>query len=116
MLESLTLVSFISGRITAGTSSTMLSGGKKRRANLIRAKKLFEASINSDMELLKEMKSVKQGGKVCDELPEHVAGTDGQTEIVEKFREVYEVLYNYAGSGQEMDQIKARMAKLIGAL
>ena len=67
------------------------------------------------MELLKEMKSVKQGRKVADELPEHVAGADGQTEIVEKFREVYEALYNSSGSANEMDQIKARLAQVIGA-
>jgi hypothetical protein len=40
------------------------------------------------MELLKEMKSIMQGRKVSDELLEHVAGADGQTEILEKCREV----------------------------
>jgi hypothetical protein len=46
---------------------------------------------------------------------EHVAGADGQTEIVEKFREVYETLYNSSGFANEMDQIKASLAQVIGA-
>ena len=64
----------------------------KKLGNLTRAKKLFEASISSDVDLLKEMKTIKQGGKACSELPEHVAGADGEEEIVGKFREVYQAL------------------------
>ena len=86
----------------------------KKQGNLTRAKKLFEASFNSDVDLLKEMKAIKQEGKVCSELPEHVAGADGEGEIVEKFREVYQALYNSAGSAQEMDEIKARLSEMIG--
>ena len=103
MLESLTLVSFISGRITAGTSSTMLSG-----------KQIYEQTLLGQRNFLRPPLTVI-GRKICDELPEHVAGADGQTEIDEKIREVYEALYSSAGSGQEMDQIKARLAELIGA-
>ena len=61
------------------------------------------------MELLKEMKQVKCGKKVSAELPDNV----GETEIVEKFREVYQALYNSAGSSVEMEEIKAKLSGLI---
>ena len=70
----------------------------KLDSRLIRAKKLLEASVNGDAELLKEMKAISRGRGCKEELPEHVAGADGQDGIVEKFREVYQTLYNSAGS------------------
>ena len=42
------------------------------------------------MELLKEMNAVKVGKKGGEDLPDCVAGADGEAEIVEKFREVYQ--------------------------
>ena len=74
----------------------------KLNYNLVRAKKLFEAFIESDMDLLKEMKSIKNENAGGEELPDNVAGADGQDEIVEKFREVYQALYNSADSSEEM--------------
>ena len=85
----------------------------QRQADLTRAKKLFEASIDSEMELLKEMKSVKVGRTGGEDLPDCVAGADGEAEIVEKFREVYQALYNSAESSQQMNDIKVKVAELI---
>ena len=85
----------------------------KLQSNLTRAKKLFEASLNSDMDLLKEMKLVKKGKSGGIELPDNVAGADGEEEIVEKFREVYQALYNSAESSAEMMEIKAKLAEMI---
>ena len=85
----------------------------KLNSNLVRAKKLFEASIKSDMDLLKEMKAIKRGNGGGEELPDNVAGADGQEEIVEKFKEVYQALYNSADSSREMDKIKVKLAELI---
>ena len=68
----------------------------KRKADLIKAGKLFAASFDS--ERVKEMKAVK-GGKVCqDDLPDTVVAANGEEEVVEKFREVYSNLYNSAES------------------
>ena len=47
----------------------------------------MEASFTSDMELLKEMRKLKAGDVGIAELPDNVAGADGEDEIVEKFRE-----------------------------
>ena len=49
----------------------------KRKADLVRAEKLFVASMESDLNLLKEMKQVK-GDKACNnELPGTFAGANG---------------------------------------
>ena len=85
----------------------------KLDSRLIRAKKLLEASVNGDTELLKEMKAISRGRGFHDDLPEHVAGADGQVEIVEKFREVYQTLYNSSGSVTEVVDIKAKLAQLV---
>ena len=87
----------------------------KLKSNDVRAKKLFEASINGDMNLLKEMKAIKNGKKGGEDLPDSVAGADGEAEIVEKFREVYQALYNSAESSAEMNEIKDKVADLIKA-
>jgi hypothetical protein len=76
---------------------------------------LFEASLSGDIDLLKEMKTIKCGKKVSAELPDNVAGANGDREIVEKFREVYQALYNSAGSQVEMDKIKAKLSDMIRA-
>ena len=69
----------------------------KKLADSIRANKLFEASQRSDMDLLKEMKTVK-GKKGSSTLAENVEGADNPSDIVEKFKEVYSALYNSSPS------------------
>ena len=64
----------------------------KLKENLVRATKLFEASVTEETDLLKEMKKIKLGGKHTADLPENVAGANGEEEIVEKFRYVYSAL------------------------
>ena len=53
----------------------------KRQGKLIKAKKLFEASLISEVDLLKEMKAVKRGGRGHEELPEHVSGQMGRQKL-----------------------------------
>jgi hypothetical protein len=60
-----------------------------------------------------EMKLIKTGKKGGEDLPDNVAGADGEDEIVEKFREVYQALYNLAESSREMTDIKVHLAELI---
>ena len=46
--------------------------------DLIRAKKLFEASLQEgDIDLLKEMKRIKSGGSMQEDLPDTVDGANG---------------------------------------
>ena len=85
----------------------------KLKSNLIKAKKLFEAANTSDIDLLKEMKAIKKGGKAGEDLPDNVAGADGEDEIVDKFREVYEALFNSSDSSNEMVGIKEKLAELV---
>ena len=81
----------------------------RKRADLVRAQKLFEASEVGCMDLLKEMKQIRNGGKTtCSDLPDSVAGANGEEEIVGKFREVYSSLYNSCGSEEEMWMSKGK--------
>ena len=59
----------------------------KRKADLVQAKKLFEASMQGDLNLLKEMKTIRGGKMEHRELPETEAGANDEEEVVEKFRE-----------------------------
>ena len=85
----------------------------RKRADLIRAEKLFESSEVGSMNLLQELKKVRKGGKAAADLPDNVAGSNGEEEIVDKFREVYSTLYNSWGSEKEMENIKQKVAGLV---
>jgi hypothetical protein len=67
----------------------------KQDANNIKASKLFEAALFGGGDLLKEMKKT-QGGKSNHNLPEDVAGANGEEEVCETFKDVYHKLYNSA--------------------
>ena len=59
------------------------------------------------------MNAVK-GGKACQsEVPDTVAGANGEEEVVEKFREVYSTLYNSADSNAEMADLLTRVTLII---
>lgn len=88
---------------------------QKNKSDLCSAVKLFKASMQGDLDLLREMKVIRSGGGGCsnNELPDTVAGANGQEEIVDKFREVYSALYNSAGTQAEMDELRTKVAMLI---
>ena len=85
----------------------------KRNEEFTRASKLCEVSLAGDADLLKEMKNMKGGGKTFADLPENVAGANGEDEIVEKFRQVYGALYSSSDSADEMAVLKAKLRDLI---
>ena len=85
----------------------------RRQADLHRAKKLFEASVLGDMQLVQETKRVRSPDGGRDELPDNVAGAAGEEEIVEKFREVYSALYNSASTATEVQDIKEKLQVVI---
>ena len=80
----------------------------RKAAEKIKRQRLFEAALLGGEDLLKELRKLK-GGKPCQELPENVAGANGQTEVCQKFKEVYSELYNSADTSQEMEVIKANI-------
>ena len=87
----------------------------KRSGNQVRARKLFEASMLGDMDLMREMKKIRNGGGVKKvELPDNVANADGEEEIVDKFRVAYAALYSSAGSEVDMLDLKEKVKVMIG--
>ena len=76
----------------------------------IRSKKLLEAAMTGDLNLLKEMKKIRGKG-TKEDLPETVEGAETEEAIAEKFREVYEALYNSAES--TTDTLKQTMKELV---
>ena len=85
------------------------------KADLTRAHKLFEASLQGDCNLLKEMKRIRCGGSSSNqELPDSVSGASGEDEIADKVKAVYEALYNSADTNVEMAELHQEMDALIG--
>ena len=82
----------------------------QKKADLIRAQKLFEAAESGDVNLLSEMKKVRGGKKVCHDLPDEVAGASGEVNIVDKFCTVYEELYNSSGSKEALSNMKKEIS------
>ena len=62
--------------------------------------------------MLQELKKTR-GGKFTPDLPENVAGANGEDEICHKFRQVYKDLYNSAETRDEMNGIKERLEQRI---
>ena len=85
----------------------------KKLSEKIRASNLLEASLQGDIKLLKEMKKVKGGKKESLDLPECVEDAESPEEIVEKFREVYEELYNSADTSETVNLLKDSISKMI---
>ena len=80
----------------------------------IKARKLLAAAQTGDIDLLKSMKTIQGGKKGCMSTPECVDGAEGPDEIVEKFREVYETLYNSTDSSDAVAIIKEKLDTCIG--
>ena len=64
---------------------------------------------------MKEMKILKTGKGPIDELPDCVDGAEGEQDIANKFKEVYETLYNSASSDDEMEALKEKIKGLISS-
>ena len=77
----------------------------RRMADKIKSQKLFEAAMEGSLDLLNEMKK-SHGGKHSHDLPESVGGAKGEEEICEKFKFVYEELYNSAKTTTQMNVFK----------
>ena len=76
----------------------------RKKEDLKRAQHLFEASLQGEMNLLAEMKKIRCGGMGGQtDLPDTVDGAQGEEEIADKFKKVYETLYSSAGSQEEID-------------
>ena len=86
----------------------------RKKADLTRAQHLFVASLKGDTDLLAEMRKIRCGGIGGDtELPDVVAGAQGEDEIAGRFKAVYEELYSSAGSQDEMATLLVQVNKLV---
>ena len=85
----------------------------KAKADRCKAENLLAAALTSDIALLHEMKMIRKGGRNLMELPDTVAGANGELEIVEKFRLVYSTLYNSAGTEEEMVDLRQIIGQLV---
>ena len=59
------------------------------------------------------MKRIKGGKKEFTSLPESVEGADTPEEIADKFKEVYEALYNSADTSEAIGLIKDKLEHMI---
>ena len=66
----------------------------KRASELHNARGLFAAAMEGDCQLLKEMKRVRTGKKEAEELTNTVDGVTGSDNVANKFKEVFEALFN----------------------
>ena len=72
----------------------------------IQAKKLWEASEQGSLDLLKEMKKIKGSKKTHEDLPDIVAGAACEDLIVEEFRQMYQNLYNSCDSSDNQRKVE----------
>ena len=70
---------------------------KKINANL-KKEQLVEASERGDIELMAAMKEIRGKKQKGQTIPECIEGETEPDKILEKFRSVYELLYNSAGT------------------
>ena len=85
----------------------------KRASKLHQAKGLYQAAMDGDMALMKEMRRVQSGKGELDELPDAVDGVTGQQEVANRFGAVHSALYNSSGSKENMEELKSRIRGLI---
>ena len=85
----------------------------KSKADHMKAEKLLTAALQGDTALLHEMKQIRKGGWGPPDLPDTVAGANGEQEIVEKFRQVYSNLYCSASSDSEMEVLHEKVKEMI---
>ena len=85
---------------------------KKNKVHL-RAEELLEASESGDIDLMAAMKVIKGKKNTGQTMPDSVeAETESET-ILDKFKEVYQLLYNSAGTAEAMKVIKTKLQNLI---
>ena len=68
-----------------------------------------------DMYLLEEMKKTLGKKQVSDAIPESLEGEVTEEGVVNKFKELYEALYNSCGSEDAMALIKDRLTGIVTA-
>ena len=87
----------------------------KRKAGQLKAEKLITAADTGDIELLKELKNTLSKTSAPQLVPDSLDGKVTPNEVIERFRECYEELFNSASTVDAMAGIKAELMQLIDA-
>ena len=85
----------------------------KCEANSAKAFSFLAAAESGDRALLKEMRKVVGRKHQEQELPESLEGAVGHNGVLEKFRSLYEALYNSAGTQGKVDELLQTMDGMI---
>ena len=85
----------------------------EKNADNVKAEILLEASEQNDIDLLAEMKKIKGNKSKGQVMPDEVDGETEPDKILDKFKEVYENLYNSSGTVEAMMTIKEKLNRLI---
>ena len=85
-------------------------------ANKSKAVSLLEAAERGDKALLSRMKSVMGSKKSPQEMPASLEGEVGEAEILDKFRTLYEQLYNSCSTSRELDGLLLDLKEKINCL
>ena len=85
----------------------------KSEANSASARTLLQAAESGDKALLQEMRRVLGSKHQVQELPDSLEGAVGHTAMLEKFRSLYESLYNSAGTEGKMEELTQLMKSMV---
>ena len=85
----------------------------KSEANSARAFSLLAAAESGDRALLKEMRQVLGNKHHAQEIPDSLEGAVGHSAVLDKFRSLYEALYNSAGTQRKVDDLLEMMNGMI---
>ena len=85
----------------------------KCEANSARAFSFLAAAESGDQALLKEMRKVLGRKHQEQEIPDSLEGAVGHGDVLEKFKSLYEALYNSAGTERKLDDLLERMNGMI---
>ena len=98
-------------KLMVGTRVKFRSAVRKMKceANSAKAFSFLAAAESGDQALLKEMRRVLGSRRQAQELPDCLEGAVGQNEVLEKFRTLYEALYNSAGTKGKVDELLETM-------
>ena len=77
------------------------------------ARGLFAAAMEGDCQLLKEMKRVRTGKKEAEELTNTVDGVTGSDNVANKFKEVFEALFNSVEDKPDLEAVEQRIRLLM---
>ena len=88
----------------------------QRQANKEKAKGLLDAALLGDKVMMQQMRKAMGCKKTAQEIPSSLEDAVGHAEIVEKFRQLYEQLYNSCGSDIEMEGLKQLLEEKITCL